>query len=283
MEIKYFDSHTHAHFPVYGDDGNLIVEHAASAGVGFVTVGTSKSTSADAVSFAEKYENVWACIGLYPGHAVESSRDEDEYGILEKKDMMPAEPFDYDFFKTLAESKKVVAVGECGLDLSYGETEEKIEAQRNEFIKQIKFANEIEKPLMIHCRDLYKELAELLITHYQLPITHPPIIHSFRGTIEEAKIFLDLGCYFTFGGVITFPPKKNGIIYADVINEIPIEYLLSETDAPWVAPVPYRGKRNEPAYVAEVVKKLAEIKNVSEEAMREQILKNTKSAFGIEF
>lgn len=283
MEIKYFDAHTHAHFPVYGGDENLIVKHAMDAGVGLITVGTSKSTSADAVSFAEKYENAWACIGLYPGHTVESSRDEDEYGVSEKKDMIPAEPFDYDFFKKLTESKKVVAVGECGLDLLYGETKEKMEVQRNEFIKQIKFADEIEKPLMIHCRDLYKELAGLLATHYQLPITHPPIIHSFRGTIEEAKIFLELGCYFTFGGVITFPPKKNVVTYADVIKEIPIDHLLSETDAPWVAPVPYRGKRNEPAYVVEVVKKLAEIKNVSLETMREQILENTKNAFGIEF
>ncbi|MEW6616910.1 MAG: TatD family hydrolase [Patescibacteria group bacterium] len=278
MEIKYFDAHTHAHFPVYGDDVNLMVKRAADAGVGFITVGTSKSTSADAVSFAEKHEHVWACIGLYPGHTVDSSRDEDEYGISEKKDIIPAEPFDHDFFKTLAESKKVVAVGECGLDLLYGETEEKMETQKNEFIKQIKFSNEIEKPLMIHCRDLYKELAQLLKIH---GTKKSPIIHSFRGTVEEAKIFLELGCYFTFGGVITFPPKKNGILYAEVINEIPIDHLLSETDAPWVAPVPYRGKRNESAYVVEVVKKLAEIKNVSEEAMREQILENTKSTFEI--
>jgi len=283
MEIKHFDAHTHAHFPAYGDDVNLIVKRAADAGVGFITVGTSKSTSADAVLFAEKYENVWACIGLYPGHTVESSRDEDEYGASGEKDMIPAEPFDYEFFKKLAESKKVVAVGECGLDLLYGETEEKMESQRNEFIKQIKFANEIEKPLMIHCRDLYKELTGLLVTHYQLPIIYPPIIHSFRGTIEEAKIFLELGCYFTFGGVITFPPKKNRILYADVIREIPIDHLFSETDAPWVAPVPYRGKRNEPAYVVEIVKKLAEIKNISEETMRVQLLENTRNAFGIKF
>lgn len=282
MKIKYFDAHTHAHFPVYGDDENLIVERAGDAGVGFITVGTSKSTSADAVLFAEKHEYVWAAIGLYPGHTVESSRDEDEYGASEKKDTISAESFDYDFFKKLAESKKVVAIGECGLDLLYGETEEKMETQKNEFIKQIKFAHEIGRPLMIHCRDLYKELAELLITNNQLPITHPPIIHSFRGTVEEAKIFLELGCYFTFGGVITFPPKKSGVVYADVINEIPMNHLLSETDAPWVAPVPYRGKRNEPAYVGEVVKKLAEIKNVSLETMRIQLLENTRNAFGIE-
>jgi TatD DNase family protein len=279
MEFKYFDAHTHAHLPAYGDEKEVIVKRAADANVGMITVGTSKKTSEEAVLFAEKYKNVWAVIGLYPGHTVESLRDEDEYEISESGDVIPAELFDYDFFKKLAESKKVVGVGECGLDLSYGETEEKLEVQKKEFIKQIQFANEIELPLVIHCRDLYKDIAKLFEAH---GTKKNPIIHSFRGTVKEAKMFLDLGCYFTFGGVITFPPKKNGIVYADVIKEIPIEKILSETDAPWVAPMPYRGRRNEPAYVIEIVKKLAEIKNVSEEIMRTQILENTKAAFEIE-
>ncbi len=282
-KFRYFDAHTHAHFPVYGDEGETIIRRAEDVGVGLITVGTSKSTSADAVLFAEKHEHVWVAIGLYPGHTVPSSRDEDEYGISEKNDIIPAESFDFDFFKKLAESKKVVAVGECGLDLLYADTEEKMEIQKKEFVKQIKFAEEIGKPLMIHCRDLYKELVEILVANSRLPIAHPPVIHSFRGTTEEANMFLKLGCYFTFGGVITFPPKKNGILYADVIKEIPIDRLLSETDAPWVAPVPYRGKRNEPAYVVEVVKKLAEIKNILEETMRERILENTHRAFRIKF
>lgn len=276
MEFRYFDAHTHAHLPAYGDEKELIVKRAADAHVGMITVGTSKKTSEGAVLFAEKHERVWAAIGLYPGHAVSSLRDEDEFEISENGDMVPAELFDYDFFKKLAESEKVVAVGECGLDSSYGD----IGIQTREFIKQIQFANEIDRPLMIHCRDLYKSIAELFKEH---GTKRNPIIHSFRGTEEEAKIFLNLGCYFTFGGVITFPPKKTGVVYADVIKTIPLEKILSETDAPWVAPAPYRGKRNEPAYVVEVVKKLAEIKNTPLEVMREQILENVKNAFGIEF
>ncbi len=278
MEFRYFDAHTHAHFPAYGKEKEDIIRRAAEAGVGMITVGTSKLTSAEAVAFAEAYDRVWAAIGLHPGHAVESDRDEDEFGASDDAKKIPAESFDCDFFKKLAESEKVVAVGECGLDALYADTEEKKEAQRREFVAQIRFANDINRPLVIHCRDLYEDVAKLFEMHKP---KKSPIIHSFRGTVAEAKRFLEFGCYFTFGGVITFPPKKNGIDYAEVIREIPDEKLLSETDAPWVAPVPYRGKRNEPAYVVEVVKKLAEIKDASLETMREQILKNTGQAFGL--
>lgn len=280
MELKYFDAHTHAHFPVYSGEREAMLERARNAGVGMITVGTSRKTSAEAVALAEEYDFMWAAIGLYPGHTVESDRDENEYGVSNDKKKISAEFFDYDFFKTLAESAKVVAVGECGLDILYADTEMKMETQKGEFVTQIRFANDINRPLMIHCRDLYGDVVKLFETHNP---KRNPIIHSFRGTVAEAKRFLDYGCYFTFGGVITFRPKKDGIDYADVVRSIPIDHLLSETDAPWVAPVPYRGKRNEPAYVVEVVKKLAEIKNVSEEVMREQILENTKKAFEIKF
>lgn len=278
MEFKYFDAHTHAHFPAYGNEKGVMLERAKEAGVGMITVGTSKKTSAEAVALAEKHDFIWAAIGLYPGHTIESDRDEDEFGVSDDGKKIPAELFDYDFFKTLAESAKVVAVGECGLDLSYADTEAKMEIQKGEFINQIRFANDINRPLMIHCRDLYEDVAKLFEVHTP---KKSPVIHSFRGTVAEAKRFLDYGCYFTFGGVITFRPKKDGVNYADVIRSIPTDHLLSETDAPWVAPVPYRGKRNEPAYVVEVVKKFAEIKDLPLEIMREQILENTKNAFGI--
>lgn len=278
MEFKYFDAHTHAHFPAYGDEADLIVRRARESRVGLVTVGTSFSTSSKAVLFAEKYDNVWAAIGLYPGHTVESTIDEDEYDGVSDDKMAPAEDFNYDSFLELAKSKKVVAVGECGLDVLYGETEEKIEKQKKEFIKQIEFANKIEKPLMIHCRGMYMEVVKLLDFY---KTKKNPIIHSFRGTIEEANALVALGCYFTFGGVITFPPRKDGVVYSEVIKKIPNNKILSETDAPWVAPVPYRGKRNEPAYVIEIVKKIAEIKNTTFEETSVQILENTKKVFGI--
>lgn len=178
-------------------------------------------------------------------------------------------------------SAKEAALSEGGF--SQEEIERIKEKQKEAFAKQIELAYEVKKSLMIHCRDAYTDLIELLTTHYKLLTDPPGIIHFFSGTINEAKQLLDLGFYFTFGGAITYLPKKNGTKYAEIISMMPMERILSETDAPYVAPVPYRGKRNEPAYVIEVVKKLAEIKNAPLEVIREQILENAKDAFGIEF
>ncbi len=279
MEFRYFDAHTHAHFPVYGDEKDAMIRRAADGGVGMITVGTRKDTSLAAVTLAEQYEHVWAAIGLYPGHTVASFHDEDELGVAGQNETEGPESFDYDFFKKLAESEKVVAVGECGLDYPYCRNEEEKEIQKVEFIKQIEFADEIKRPLMIHCRDAYGDVADIFKAR---GTARSHVMHSFRGTIEEARRFVEMGFYFTFGGVITFRPKKDGVNYTDVIRSIPTDRLLSETDAPWVAPVPHRGKRNEPAYVVEVVKKFAEIKDLPPEIIREQILENTRRAFSID-
>ena len=130
---------------------------------------------------------------------------------------------------------------------------------------------------MIHCREAYRDLIDLLVANSQLLIpTRPGIAHFFSGTKEDAKKLLELGFAFTFGGVITFTRD-----YDEIVKIIPVESILSETDAPYVAPVPHRGKRNKPAYVVEVVKKLAEIKDVPEEKMRRQILQNTAKIFNV--
>ena len=129
---------------------------------------------------------------------------------------------------------------------------------------------------MIHCRNAFDDLIKLLATNYQLLNSPPGIIHFFSGTAEDAKKLLELGFSFTLGGVITFARDYDG-----VIKMIPMDRILSETDAPYVAPVPYRGKRNEPLYVIEVVKKLAEIKNISIEEMAKATVKNANRIFGI--
>ncbi len=287
MELRYFDSHTHAHFPAYGTEQDAVAARAAAIGVGMITVGTRKDTSAAAVAFAERHKNVWAAVGVHPGHAIESFHDEDELGVpTEPNRKALGESFDRSFFTELAKSKKVVAVGECGLDyFRLAEDEEKREAQkrkqREEFIAQLHFARDIGKPLMIHCRDAYRDLAEILAENRMEHTEHPGIIHFFSGSEEEAKPFLDMGFYFTFGGAITFPQKKGGADYASLIKVMPVERILSETDAPWVAPVPYRGTRNEAAYVVEVVKKIAEIRGISEDIIRKKILENTIAAFNV--
>jgi len=262
--MKFFDAHTHANLAAFKEDYKETVNRALEKGVGLVNVGVDKPTSLLALEMAHEFENelVFAAIGLHPTDADEGD-------------------FDYEYYKKLALDSKTVAIGECGLDY-YRVTSDKIretkEKQKEIFIKQIELAHEVNKPLMIHCREAFSDLIDALVS-YRASLISPisGIVHFFSGTKEEAKKLLDLGFYFTFGGVITFIRD-----YDEVIKFIPIERILSETDAPFVAPVPYRGKRNEPAYVVEVVKKLAELKSMSIELMAEQILKNTQRAFRIE-
>ena len=195
------------------------------------------------------------------------------------------EVFDAAYYRELALHPKTLAIGECGLDyFHFSDNEsrdEQIKKQKDAFLAQIALAAEIKKPLMIHCREAFTELINILRSA-SLP-ENPGIIHFFTGTVSEAQELLNLGFSFTFGGAITFPPRKRETenYYHGLIRMIPAEKIFSETDAPYVAPVPHRGKRNEPAFVVDVVKKLAELKNVSVDEMAAQIRENVKRVFMI--
>ncbi len=259
MKFSHFDAHTHVQFPVYDVDRAEVVERAFAEGIGMVNVGSDASMSRHAIAFAHEYENgVYATVGLHPSDANEG--------------------FDYDTYKTLAEDEKVVAIGECGLDFLRitEETEEARNAQKDVFVQHMKLSFEVKKPLMIHCRNAMPELIMLLKEHKDILVPNS-IMHFFSGTAEEAKELLALGFYFTFGGVITFVHD-----YDEAVKAIPVERLLSETDAPYVTPVPHRGKRNEPLFVLETEKKLAELKGISAQEMAEQIIKNAKKVFSID-
>ena len=278
MRLRFFDAHTHVQFAAFDSDYKDVITRAFEEGVGIVNVGTEKSTSLKAIKFTEEYpENIYAVVGLHPSHTYKSYHDKQEL-----IDTAGGEGFDYNFYRSLALNKKVVAIGECGLDYFRMEqnanSKELKEKQKDAFIKQIELANEVKKPLMIHCRDAYGDLIEILKADSNQLQINPGIIHFFSGNKEDAKKLSELGFYFTFGGVITFVRD-----YDEVIKFIPLDRILSETDAPYVAPVPYRGKRNEPVYVIEVVKKLAEIKGIEFEEMRERILENAKAIFQLEY
>lgn len=260
MKFTHFDAHTHVQFPAYDEDRDAVIARALDTGIGMINVGADKTSSLAAVTLARKYEaGVYATIGLHPNDTNEG--------------------FDYEFYNTLAQDDKVVAIGECGLDffrIGDDAGAEKIkEAQYELFLKQMKLSYAVQKPLMIHCRNAIPELIEFLHVHKNY-LVKGSIMHFFAGTPEEAKKLLELGFYFTFGGVITFVQE-----YDETVRTIPIDYILSETDAPYVTPAPHRGKRNEPSYVIEVEKKLAELKGVAQETMANQILKNTEKVFGI--
>jgi TatD DNase family protein len=287
MNFNFIDAHTHTQFPIYEEDRDDVIYRALSGGIKFINAGTNKETSLNAVLLAEKYkEGVYSAIGLHPIHTTDSDYDSDEISKSSEEDNILGEDFDHNYYYSLAIKKETVGIGECGLD--YFHIDEKnnfaIEKQKDAFIKQIKLSDEVKKPLVIHCRNAFTDLIKILGEQNEISNSkNPGVIHFFTGTIDEAKKLLDMGFSFTFGGAITFPPRKNNVAnsYEEIIKYIPIDRILSETDAPYLAPVPYRGKRNEPSYVVEVVKKLAEIKGVALEEMSQTILETANRIFKI--
>jgi TatD DNase family protein len=269
--MKYFDAHTHVQFAAFKDDTDEVIKRSLDMGVGMNIVGTQYDTSAAAVALAEKYDDVYATVGLHPIHTSKSFHDLKELGGGGKEFTSRGESFDVTKYEALAQSSKVIAIGECGLDY-YRLEEESKQKQEVMFLAQIDLANTLKKPLMLHIRNAYKDALAIL----KREADSGGNVHFFAGTWEEAKQFLDLGFTLSFTGVITFTHD-----YDEVIKNTPLDMILSETDAPYVAPVPYRGKRNEPAYAVEVVKRIAEIKALSEEAVRLQIIENSKNLFNI--
>jgi len=258
MTPKLIDVHTHVQFAAFSTDYKKVIEQALNQGVWLINSGTQKDTSEKAVRIAEDYkEGVYATVGLHPIHTESSHYDVKELGgerggrLLTK-----GEIFDRDYYKNLACRPKVVAVGECGLDF-YRLGEETREKQVRAFIEQIKLAFEIKKPIIIHCRDAYPELLDILESYNHLLLDFPGVIHFFSGEKRDAEKLLEMGFCFSFGGVVTFIEK-----YGEIIRKIPLEKILLETDAPYVAPVPFRGRRNEPSYIIEVARKIAEIKEM---------------------
>ena len=190
---------------------------------------------------AEEYEEgIYAAIGLYPSHLIEQDVEYEENGETIKYKSKPEE-FDYDFYLNLAKNKKVVAIGECGLDYFRNNDESFKEKQKETFIKQLKLANEANKPLIIHCRDAHNDMLDILSG---LPAEEAGVMHFFTGNLEQAKKYIELGFYISFSGVVTFPPRKGETVgaYDEIIKNIPLEKILIETDCPYVAPVPHRGK-----------------------------------------
>ena len=269
--MKYFDAHTHVNFVAYNDDREATILRANEAGVGMNVVGTQKDTSASAVALAEKYDNVYATIGLHPIHTSKSYHDEKELGEGGKEFTSRGETFEFGAYETLGKSSRVIAIGECGLD--YFRLEEKTkEVQKDAFIQQIELANKLGKPLMLHIRNAYDDALEILKAHAKVKGD----THFFAGDWATAKKFLDFGFTLSFTGVLTFTHD-----YDEVVKNAPLDMLLSETDAPYVTPVPHRGKRNEPVYVTEVVRAIARIRGEELEMVTSQLAANASRVFNI--
>lgn len=280
---NYIDIHAHLNLSAFNDDREEVLTRTSEAGVAHINVGTKESTSKKAVEIAEAHGNVYAIVGLHPIQTTPEIHDEEEIGGAAFTSA--GEVFDKDFYKELCKSKKVVGIGECGLDY-YRNDPSTRETQEAQFIAQIELANELQLPLMIHTRDakgsqasasvsgrsVYDDVYDILKQYAKVPGD----IHFYAGNYEQAKRFFDLGFTISFTGVITFAKD-----YEEVVRSAPLDMIHGETDCPYVAPVPYRGKRCEPIYVQEVYKKIASIKGLDEEVVRMQLLENARKLFGV--
>lgn len=254
------DTHAHLNFPEFEGEIAAALGRAFRVGVSkIINIGTDQKTSKESVDLARKYPEIFATIGLHPHHAKEFSIEN-----LEK------------FFVLLAK-EKVVAVGEIGLDFyplgktsrysSYPNKEE----QKITFVQMLKLAQDSKLPVILHCREAYPEMLSVLRNE---GIKGPGVIHCFSGTPKEAKEFLDLGFFISFTGNITYSKERD-----EVVKEVPIEKILLETDCPYLTPEPYRGKRNEPAYIVEIARKIAEIKKTTLIEIEKITTQNTEKLF----
>ncbi len=252
------DSHTHLDDLRYDTDRDNVLQRAQTAGIeAIVTIGCDLATSQAAVALAHAHPNIFATIGVHPHEAKEIGEGW------------------YESFRSLAQHPKVVAYGEIGLDYHYDHSPREIQRQR--FREQIHLARELALPLVIHTRETQEDT--MMILREESAVDVGGVFHCFSGDMWLAKDALDLGFYLSFSGVLTF---KNATMLRDIAKTVPLDRLMVETDCPYLAPVPYRGKRNEPAYVQYVAETLAEIRgNGSVESVARATVENTKRVFRI--
>lgn len=256
---EYIDVHSHLHFKDFDIDRQEVLDLMNKEGVATIAIGTDYEESKKAINLAEENENIYATIGFHPADN-------------------SIEVFDYEKYLELAKHKKVLAIGECGLDY-FHHTKDKDEQVRL-FKDHIRIACEVSKPLMLHVRpkdgmDAYNDAIEILKEEKNKNPNLRGNFHFFVGDLETTRKVLELDFTVSFSGVITFVKD-----YIDVVKFVPIEMMHAETDSPYVAPVPVRGKRNSPLNVKYVVEKIAEIKELDIEEVKVQLIKNAKEMFG---
>lgn len=277
---KLIDTHCHLHFPAYDADREAVLSHMRAKNIWAITIGTAMENSRAGIAFAESNPDVFATVGLHPSHTTNPHHDEQEGEIHEsdvKKEML---------IEMARSSERVVAIGEAGLDFyrfeSVSDPEEAKKIQEAVFREHLLAAHALELPIVIHCREALMRLAEILQDEQNSGRNPRGVVHSFTGTWEEAKPLLDLGMHIAVNGIATFPLKKTQDPETAIdrtIERIPIERLLLETDAPYLAPPPHRGKRNEPAFVEEVARHAAKARGASFEEIAAATTENAVGLF----
>lgn len=258
--MELFDSHSHLNDEKFNEDRDKIIKEIYESGVkNFITAGYSIESSKKAIEIANKYEFIYATVGIFPN---DIPQDENKLwkDIAEIKNIVK-------------NNSKVLAIGEIGLDY-YWNTENK-EIQKKIFIEQIKIANELDLPIVIHTRDAIMDTIQILKEN---KVKNKGVFHCCPQNKELIKEALKLGFYISFAGPITFKNSKNA---DEIINLVPNDRILIETDSPYLAPEPVRGTRNTPSNVKYIAQKIANSKNLSFEEVEKFTIKNTKEIFKI--
>ena len=247
------DSHAHLDDSAFDADREAVVDRARAAGLRYLLIaggGTGPDHLDAPLAIAEGHDWIYASVGIHP-HEAQHFTDSHAEKILK-----------------LAQHPKVIAIGEIGLDYHYDHSPRDV--QKQVLIRQMELAGGLKLPIIIHCRDAWADLREVVDTHWK-PTGLGGILHCFSGSHEDARTFLDWGFLISFAGNLTFKKAEN---LREVAREVPLDRLLMETDCPYLAPVPYRGKRNEPAYVRGVALELARLRNLTEEEIGSRTIQN---------
>ncbi len=253
-----FDSHAHLTDRRFDNDREETIQRAFDSGVEYImNPGADFESSVEAIELAESHERIFAAVGVHPHDA--KTMDESMLTLLE----------------SMAKKKKVKAIGEIGLDFHYDNSPRDI--QRYWFRAQIQMAKRVGKPIIIHDRDANQETFDIL--NEEEAFENGVLMHCYSGSAELAKEYIKRGAYLSIAGPITF---KNARKTVEVVEAVDLNWLMIETDCPYLTPVPYRGKRNESAYVKYVAERIAEIRGITVEEVAQATLNNAKRFFNIE-
>ena len=258
--MELIDSHAHIDFPQFSEDRDAVLDRARAAGVtALLAIGTGPGPEKldSALPFAEEHDWIYATVGIHPHEA---------------KQVVPRH---LDELAKLAQHPKVIAWGEIGLDYFYDHSPRDV--QQKVFREQMALAAQAKLPIIIHCRDAWSDCLNILNEVWR-PTGLGGILHCFSSTLEDARRGIEMGFMISFAGNSTYPKAQN---LRDIAKALPLENILIETDAPYLAPQPWRGKRNEPAYVAEVARTLASVRNCPAEEMASATAQNFRRFFGL--
>ena len=252
------DSHCHINDELYRENPIEYIKDAENMGVfQFLVVGFDRKSSEIALEISKQYLECFAAVGIHPS------------------DTKKAEQNDLEKIREIAKDKRVIAIGEIGLDYYWDKEDDAKNLQKEYFIKQIEIANELDLPISIHCRDAIEDCLKILKEN---PVKRGGVMHCYAGSVEMASEFIKLGFLLGFGGTVTF---KNSVRPKEVASAVPSNSYVLETDAPYLTPHPYRGQENHSKYLYLVRDKIAELRNISSEQVEKETTENFKRVFRI--